>query len=376
TFSSAPGALGAGSIATHAFALGAATAVLWITAASYTTGPHGSIAVVLGAAALLAAALNDFGVACGTLGSAHLTDIGLAALVVGIATTASARYARVEGELAARSRELDGRTQELRRCYDDLRLIREELAKKEQLAVVGELAAVIAHEVRNPLAIIANAGAGLRKQALSWDDHETLLAILDEEAGRLNRLVSDLLRYARPISLQRTHVVLGDLLERALSPPRSSSKGIHVEIRREIQDGGIWGDASLLRQVFDNVIDNAVQAMGQGGTLTIRIRPATEDGIDGVAVDVIDTGEGMDTLVRSRALDPFFTTRPSGTGLGLAIVNRIVEAHGGHLGIESHSGEGTTATVFLPHGSSSDLPALRARISKSPSDPARSASGS
>jgi two-component system sensor histidine kinase AtoS len=81
-----------------------------------------------------------------------------------------------------------------------------------------------------------------------------------------------------------------------------------------------------------------------------------DDGKDGLAVDIIDTGEGMDTQVRSRARDPFFTTRPSGTGLGLAIVDRIVDAHGGRFIIDSRAGEGTTVTVFLPYGSSSEPP--------------------
>ena len=140
----------------------------------------------------------------------------------------------------------------------------------------------------------------------------------------------------------------------------------------EAFEGRLWGDANLLRQVFDNLIDNAVQAMASGGVLTIRVRAVTEDGTDGLAVDIIDTGEGMDTQVRSRARDPFFTTRPSGTGLGLAIVDRIVEAHGGHLAIDSRAGEGTTVTVFLPHGSPSEPPP-RARTPKpaavSPVDP-------
>ncbi len=132
------------------------------------------------------------------------------------------------------------------------------------------------------------------------------------------------------------------------------------------------GDANLLRQVFDNLIDNAVQAMGQSGTLTVRLRSDNQQGVDGLAVDIIDTGEGMDTQVRSRARDPFFTTRPSGTGLGLAIVDRIVDAHGGQFAIDSHAGEGTTVTVFLPNGSASEPPQTRSRSSK----PASEASGS
>ena len=105
----------------------------------------------------------------------------------------------------------------------------------------------------------------------------------------------------------------------------------------------------------------------------MRVRAATEEGVDGLAVDIIDTGEGMDTQVRSRARDPFFTTRPSGTGLGLAIVDRIVDAHGGHFAIDSRAGEGTTVTVFLPHGSPSEPPPMRVRTPKPPSDPPRSA---
>ncbi len=349
----------------------AATVVLLLVARAYLVGQRGALAVVLGATVLLAAVINDLGVASGAFSTIFLTDLGLAAFVVGIATTPGARYAAVTHELERRTEELRTRTRELRRSYEDLRTAQEELVKKEQLAVVGELAAVIAHEVRNPLAIIANAGAGLRKQAISREDHDTLLAILDEETSRLNRLVTDLLRYARPVNVQRSHLPLPDLLERALSLASANKKRIRSELCVEAREGRIWGDANLLRQVFDNLIDNAMQAMGADGALTVRVRSASEGGAEGLAVDIIDTGEGMDTQVRSRALDPFFTTRPSGTGLGLAIVDRIVDAHGGRLGIESRAGEGTTVTVFLPHGLPSEPSPARSRGARSASDPAR-----
>jgi signal transduction histidine kinase len=117
-----------------------------------------------------------------------------------------------------------------------------------------------------------------------------------------------------------------------------------------------------LRQVFDNLIENAVQAMGgsvsesnagsnpRPRTLSISLRSGHRDALEGVHVDVQDTGEGMDPHVRVRAKDPFFTTRPSGTGLGLAIVDRIVEAHDGEISITSRTGSGTTVSVFLPIG--------------------------
>jgi signal transduction histidine kinase len=360
-------------VVAHAGAVLAAGAVLVIVARAYLAGRREALAVVVGTTVLLATTINDVGVASGAFATGYLVDAGLVAFVIGIASTPSARYASVTQELERRTKELRTRTRELRRSYEELRAAQEELVKKEQLAVVGELAAVIAHEVRNPLAIIGNAVAGLRKQAISREDHDTLLAILDEEASRLNRLVGDLLRYARPVNVQRARFSLADLLERSLGLVNTDRKSIRIEpLKVECSEGRIWGDANLLRQVFDNLVDNAVQAMGTTGVLTVRLRAATEEGVDGLAVDIIDTGEGMDTQVRSRARDPFFTTRPSGTGLGLAIVDRIVDAHGGHFAIDSRSGEGTTVTVFLPVGSPSEPPPPRTRPPKLPSDPPRS----
>ncbi len=103
----------------------------------------------------------------------------------------------------------------------------------------------------------------------------------------------------------------------------------------------IWADPNLVRQVIDNLIANAIQAMSGGGALTVTLVNLELEGARGVELQIQDTGEGMDTQVRARALDPFFTTRPSGTGLGLAIVARIVDAHGGVLRIKSKAGAGT-----------------------------------
>ena len=356
------------SVVTYAATTATSLAVIAVVGRMYRAGRREGLAVVFGAVVLLAAVINDLAVAAEILQGSFVIDVGLAAVVIGVMTTRSARFAAVTRELERRTNELRSRSTELRRSYEDLRAAQEELVKKEQLAVVGELAAVIAHEVRNPLAIIANAGAGLRKRAISRQDHETLLAILDEETSRLNRLVTDLLRYARPVNLQRSDFSLVDVLDRALSLAMRDRQGIHAELKVESHAGRIWGDPNLLRQVFDNLAVNAVQAMPMEGTLTVRIRPADMDGIGGVAVDIIDTGEGMDTQVRTRARDPFFTTRPSGTGLGLAIVDRIVDAHGGHLVIDSRAGEGTTVTVFLPNRSATEPAPSRGRSSQAPTE--------
>jgi signal transduction histidine kinase len=377
----APGAvhhiapLGPAGVGAYAALLAAVTTLLVLVGRAYLTGRRDAIGIVVGGTMLLATTINDLGVASGLLTTGYLVDAGIAAFVLGIASTPSARYVAATLEVERLRKELRTRTRELRKSYEELRTAQEELVKKEQLAVVGELAAVIAHEVRNPLAIIANAVAGLRKQSISRVDHETLLGILDEEGSRLNRLVTDLLRYARPVNLQRQRLSVHDLLERTLALAHADSKNVKVELAVECAEGRVWGDANLLRQVFENLVDNAMQAMGHTGVLTVRVRATTEQGTDGLAVDIIDTGEGMDTMVRSRARDPFFTTRPSGTGLGLAIVDRIVDAHGGHFVIDSRAGEGTTVTVFLPHGSPSEPPPPpRARPPKGSSDPPRSSS--
>ncbi len=247
-----PGMLSPAEITARAAVTASAALSLLLLAHAYLDGRREALAIVIGATVHAAASINDLAVTSGSMSTAFLADAGLLAFVVGITATISTRYASVAGELDRRTTELRTRTRELRRSYEDLRAAQEELVKKEQLAVVGELAAVIAHEVRNPLAIIANAVAGLRKQSISREDHETLLAILDEETSRLNRLVTDLLRYARPVNVQRSQFLLTDLLERALAFAKTKKRTIKVELLRDAADLGLWGDANLLRQVFDN----------------------------------------------------------------------------------------------------------------------------
>lgn len=255
---------------------------------------------------------------------------------------------------------LTRRTSELSHSTEELRHVQEALVKKEQLAAVGELSAVIAHEVRNPLAVLKTAVAGLRRETLERDDREQLLGILDEETDRLNRLVRDLLAYARPVEPQWSRLPVRELVERAVDLARrdqSSLMGVEVDVVVQ-SDGGevIEGDRDLLERVFGHLVQNALQAMPHGGRLLVRTAPRELGGDPGVAVHFLDTGEGMDTLVRARALDPFFTTKARGTGLGLAIVERIVKAHGGALELRKGNDGGSDVILVLPQGRVSVLP--------------------
>jgi signal transduction histidine kinase len=308
-------------------------------------------------------ALRDAGLVIGP----PIGPLGYAALVNGVMMTLISRFTALRGQLEDRARELKDKARALRRSYEELRAAQDELVRKEQLAAVGELSAVVAHEVRNPLAIIGNAVATLRRAGVSAEDRDVLLGILDEESSRLNRLVGDLLRYARPVALERQLISPREIIERGLALAEGRVD-LTVELIEPEPLEKVWADPNLCRQVFDNLVDNAIQAMSGGGTLTITLVNLELDGQRGVEVQIQDTGEGMDTEVRARALDPFFTTRPSGTGLGLAIVARIIDAHGGVLRIKSKAGSGTVMHVFLPRSSESPEP-RRSRSDRPSSEP-------
>jgi signal transduction histidine kinase len=236
---------------------------------------------------------------------------------------------------------------ELAATQSTLERVQRELGTKKQLAAVGELAAAIAHEVRNPLAIIMNATAGLRRPTLGSEDRTTLLSILDEEAARLNRLVTDLLSFARPVIIKRSSVSIVELARRAEGRLEDKHRlSISVPDRPGLKY--VEADANLLRLVFDNLVSNAFQAMPDGGELQIVVSEESLGDTPFVRIDIIDSGHGMDEQVLARATDPFYTTRPSGTGLGLPIVQRIVEAHGGQIEIQSSVGQGAKVSLFLP----------------------------
>ncbi len=254
--------------------------------------------------------------------------------------------------------ELNVRTAELRESYSELRVVQDELVRKEQLAAVGELSAVIAHEVRNPLAIIKNAVSGLRRPTLRAADRTILLAILEEEVDRLSRLVRNLLDYARPVTPKAQGVDLLELAQRAAEIARDGLEDpSRVSVILETASVPVVrGDPELLEQAFTNLAANAMQAMPSGGTVTIRA--ALVGAPPRVRLEFEDSGEGMDAVALGKAMDPFFTTRPAGTGLGLAIVDRVIRNHGGTITLRSEPGEGTTAVITLPRDRASSIPEL------------------
>ncbi|MBI2061346.1 MAG: hypothetical protein HYT87_16530 [Nitrospirae bacterium] len=233
----------------------------------------------------------------------------------------------------------------------ELALKNEELALKTKLASMGEMAARIAHELRNPLGSI-ELFASMLKQDLEGDPEKLnnaehiLLGVRS-----LNRIVSNLLLYTRFNMPKVRPCDVKDIVDEALdfSLILSRRTGVNV-VREQATDRTLLqGDPDLLRQVFMNLITNALDAMPGGGALTLGFHPGKNGGAGkDLEVRISDTGAGMAPETVARIFDPFFTTKEGGMGLGLAIVREIVEAHRGRVDVQSLPEQGSTFSVVLP----------------------------
>ena len=244
-----------------------------------------------------------------------------------------------------------GLAAELRRSYADLARTQLALIERERLAAVGELSAVVAHEVRNPLAVIFNCVGALEKMMVARPEATGLLAILSEEANRLNQIVSELLDFARPseVLLQSEsmeEIVAGAIAAVHGAQAQPSTVQIELEVARPLPP--MLLDARLVRRAVINLVGNAVQAMPAGGRIVVRALEESLAGRPAVRIEVSDNGPGIPAATIERIFDPFFTTKAFGTGLGLSIVKRVAEAHRGELTVRSEEGKGTTFTIRLP----------------------------
>jgi two-component system sensor histidine kinase HydH len=226
----------------------------------------------------------------------------------------------------------------------DLGREQEKNIRKSRLEALGELSAVIAHEVRNPLGVIFNSLGSLRRLVGSAGDARMLLDIVGEEADRLNRIVGDLLDFARHspplLAPDRLEQVVDEAVSVALAqtPP-----GLEVVRTLGAALPEVALDAGQIRQAVLNLVVNAVQAMPHGGRLTIRTLLEGSTAL----VEVEDTGPGIPDEITARVFEPFFTTKATGTGLGLPVVRRIAEGHGGELRLRTGPG-GTCFSMRLP----------------------------
>lgn len=228
-------------------------------------------------------------------------------------------------------------------AYKDME---EAVKRAERLASIGQLAAGIAHEIRNPLASMSGSIQVLRDGLELDKDNRRLMDIILRETARLNRLITDFLEYARPYRPDKREVDLSCLILETLDVfEKGLPENQGITILREIAPGvKVYGEQERLEEVLWNLFNNALQSMFGGGELAVFL------GMEGnvASVTVRDSGEGIEEKELSRIFEPFFTTKTYGTGLGLATVYRIVEAHDGDIRVDSEKGKGTTFTIFLP----------------------------
>jgi two-component system sensor histidine kinase HydH len=225
--------------------------------------------------------------------------------------------------------------------------LKQEVARSQRLASLGSLAAGVAHEIRNPLSSIKGFATYFRERYRDNTNDRETAEVMIREADRLNRVITQLLEFARPMTMNKAQTSLQTVMHHALKTieGQAREKGIVIEADLPPEIGPVTADSDRIGQVFLNLYLNALAAMETGGIL--RVSLARQDG-QTVRIQVADTGTGIRKEDLPRVFDPYFTTKSSGTGLGLAIVFRIVEAHGGEVLVESEPGQGTTVTVLLP----------------------------
>ncbi len=227
-----------------------------------------------------------------------------------------------------------------------------QLRHAERLASLGRLVAGVAHEVRNPLATIRLRVQMCRRDAAEPKVKESCFIAL-EEIERLNGIVNRLLSFARPIHLQLEPVDLRCLVRERIRSFEELALRNQVQLMTNLPNRtfSILVDKDRMTQVFDNIVQNALEAMSEkGGTLCVSLASHAnkDEKTAGVSVEFQDTGKGMDSSVVGHVFDPFFTTKPSGIGLGLSISRELVRAHGGDIGLESEPGKGTNVRITIP----------------------------
>lgn len=233
---------------------------------------------------------------------------------------------------------------DLRNAHADLRESHEQLLRADRLSSLGEIAAGLAHEIGNPLAGVKGALEIIAARATPERSDREFSSLALREIARLERLVEEFLRFARPRDPRLSDVYISDVLDRVVSLIGREASDRHVSI--DLQRTGMPSvsvDAEQMVQVFVNIVLNAVHASPAGSRVEIRI--GSRD--DMAAVDVCDEGPGIRPEHLDKIFDPFFSTKKHGTGLGLSISNRIVQSHGGRIEVEQ-PGKGTIMRVLLP----------------------------
>jgi len=278
-------------------------------------------------------------------------EIVLYNVVGGITGFLSQKEEARRKELQRIARGLEESYEKLRSQSDLIIEIEGQLRKAERLSAIGELGAVLAHEIRNPLASIKGTAEILKDDLRPGDRKYEFLEILVKESERLNRVVEDFLRMARPQPVIMGNCDLMAELNNVIT--LVSAEARKREVRLELKPAVlpvIEGDPEKLRQAFLNIILNGLQATPPDGsvTITVSLEEAKASGPGSIELSFSDTGPGIEADKMERIFEPFYTSKEGGTGLGMAITRKIIEGHGGRIEVMSEPGAGADFRIHLP----------------------------
>jgi two-component system sensor histidine kinase HydH len=236
----------------------------------------------------------------------------------------------------------------LLRDLREIRDLQEKVRRSERLASLGRLAAGVAHEIRNPLSSIRGFAQYFMRRLKGQEEEQRYASIMVKEVDRLNRVISELLDFARPKEPHREPHALEEIFESSLKllKPELASKGVTVEKSYEPNLPIVRVDRDQLSQVFLNLFLNSLESIEGKGRIMVSLKQIIDP--PGVNVVIADTGRGIPSEDLGKVFEPFFSTKRKGTGLGLAIVHQIVEGHGGNIAVDSQEGMGTTFRITLP----------------------------
>jgi signal transduction histidine kinase len=266
------------------------------------------------------------------------------------------------GELVHAKQELEKFTKFLEKRVDartrELKAAQDELIKKERLAAIGQMASVVGHEIRNPLAVINNSIYFIKtklNQAAEPDPKISKhIKIIESEIQQANGIINEILTYSRQRELKPERVYINTWLEEVLSvypfPPH-----ITLDKQFDLANPPIDIDVVEMQQAVRNLVGNGIEVMPQSGTVRVRTQ---QQGDGTVLLEIGDTGSGIPPEVLDKIFAPFFTTKARGTGLGLAVVRKVIDRHSGRCDVESVVGRGTTFKLYLPVATGAPVPKL------------------
>lgn len=226
----------------------------------------------------------------------------------------------------------------------EIQKLQEELNRKDRLASLGQLAAGIAHEIRNPLSSIKGFARIFEENAQEGSEEKMLAQIMNQEISRVDKVIADLLEISKPNSLSVNTVSLKKLVEQAQNALILYTKEQNIQFVNDIQIDELTLDYDRFLQILHNIFLNAIEAMKNGGTITVTAKQENNNAV----IAIKDTGHGIPQNKLSQLFTPYYTTKAKGTGLGLVIVQKIIEAHKGTITVESGENTGTTFCIILP----------------------------